>query len=215
MDQHRLTTWKRAFSGVPSRRDVLRGLVGAGLGLCSLRLTDVVAAKDKKQRKQRRRKKQAQAPVTAPSFELPPLVINEFGCIDVGQACRGDSALCCSGTCNGAAPAAGQPDSSRCAAHNTGTCRQQAEGFCTTPAREVTACNNRQDCVCFRTTGGSNFCGIPNTAQCAACQRDADCEVLGFPSKSACLPFSEGRCAGGCSGGMACMAPCDTAPPGP
>jgi hypothetical protein len=31
MDQHHLTTWKRAFVRLPTRRDVLRGLAAVGM----------------------------------------------------------------------------------------------------------------------------------------------------------------------------------------
>jgi hypothetical protein len=37
--------------------------------------------------------------------------------------------------------------------------------------------------------------------------------ALGFPPESACAPVSQGRCAGGCPTGMACLPPCGYVPP--
>jgi hypothetical protein len=50
-------------------------------------------------------------------------------------------------------------------------------------------CNNRTDCGCFHTTAGSDVCSeLFGPSECAACQRDADCEALGFPAGAACAP---------------------------
>jgi hypothetical protein len=57
VDQHRFDIVPRSVRGVLPRRDVLRGLLGAGGGLAALRLSDAGAAKRKKRRKKR---KQAQ-----------------------------------------------------------------------------------------------------------------------------------------------------------
>jgi hypothetical protein len=211
MDQHHLTTWTRSLTSLPSRRDVLRGLAGAGLGFGSLRLADTEAAEHK-------RKTPTQTPSTPPPFTLPPLVFNQFGCVEVGQPCRGDNTNCCSGICQGSAPTPGQPDTSHCAAHDTGTCRQDIEGLCTIPDLVQAICNNRSDCGCIRTTGGSNYCaelfGGPGTSQCVSCERDADCIAAGLPAASACAPVSTGRCAGVCQTGMACLVPCGAVRPG-
>jgi hypothetical protein len=193
----------------------MRGLaaVGLSLGLRALGWSEAEAAKSKhkKKRKKRKGKKRAQTPpVATPPFELPPLVFNEYGCIEVGQPCRGDSALCCSGICEGAAPAAGQPDESRCVAHDMGTCQQGGPGVCTSDAPQNLTCNNNARCRCISTTAGSNVCAAlrPLPEMCATCQRDADCIALGFPAGSACAPFSEGHCGGACSSGMVCLTPC-------
>ena len=55
MDQHRFDVVTRSVRGVLPRRDVLRGLLGAGGGLAALRLSDAGAAKRKKKRKKRKR----------------------------------------------------------------------------------------------------------------------------------------------------------------
>jgi hypothetical protein len=53
MDQHHIAAWTRSVRSLPSRRDVVRALAGAGLGLSALRLSDSVAAKNKKKRKKK------------------------------------------------------------------------------------------------------------------------------------------------------------------
>jgi hypothetical protein len=70
MDQQRLRALTRTLNGVPSRRDVLRGLAGTGLGLSLARLPVLVAASTR----------------------------NQYGCLNVGDRCRRAS-QCCSGIC--------------------------------------------------------------------------------------------------------------------
>jgi hypothetical protein len=112
---------------------------------------------------------------------------NEFGCLEVGDPCKSDE-QCCSGVCEG----------KKCRAHDTGTCKQDGQ---------LAPCNNRTNCGCFTTTAGSDICAeLFPPSDCAACQRDADCEALGFPLGSACAPYD-------CPSGTACMVPCGKAPP--
>jgi hypothetical protein len=57
MNENRIRTLTHSLSNRPSRRDVVRGLVGTGFGLGALRLPDTVEArKKKKQRKQKKQK---------------------------------------------------------------------------------------------------------------------------------------------------------------
>jgi hypothetical protein len=123
---------------------------------------------------------------------------NAFGCLEVGDPCANES-QCCSGVCEG------KKGKRTCRAHDTGTCNQEDI---------VVPCNNRTNCGCFRTTAGSDVCAalFPPSA-CAECQRDADCEAMGFPPGSAC-GLSPIPCKGG---NMACFVPCgaDVPPPAP
>ena len=201
MNHHRFdaTTLKRHLRRLPSRRDVLRGLAGTGLGIGALRLSDAVEAKKKSRRKKRDKKKK----------KSPQPVVNQYGCLEVGQPCRGDSSLCCAGICEGTAPTKkGKSDTSRCVAHDTGTCQQDGPGICTSASSANISCNNDSSCRCFSTTAGSNVCAHFDRRACASCQRDADCIALGFPAGSACTPFAEGFCAGQCASGMTCVIPC-------
>jgi hypothetical protein len=184
MNQHRFDAVTRAWHEGASRRRVLRGLGGVGLGWGATWLTHGAEAKTKQGK------------------DKPKP--NKYGCLEVGDAC-GRSSQCCSGLCEG------KPGMKTCRAHGTGTCNQSRQGFCTNPDLLQVVCNNRSDCGCFRTTAGSNFCAElfhETGSQCADCQSDADCEALGLPSGTACAPVSKGRCAGLCDSGMACLVRC-------
>jgi hypothetical protein len=207
MDQHHFTVWARSVSSVPSRRDVLRSLAGAGLGFGALRLSDAVAAKHKKKKgKKRKRKKKSQTPITPSPFTLPPLAFNQFGCVEVGQPCRGDNTNCCSGICQGAVPAAGQPDASRCVAHNASICTP-ALNICTTGQEGF--CNpTNANSHCTVTTGNAGFCGdfsLGAITLCRDCSKDTDCQAE-FGAGAACVVY-EGICSTYCpaTGGTACM----------
>lgn len=170
-----------------SRRWLLKGALAAGAGLL---VVPSVEAK-KKKRKHKKRK--------------PRATPNAFGCLDVGDACT-DADQCCAGICEG------KQGKKRCRAHDSGTCDQALPGICTAPSGAQSACNNRGDCGCFRTTAGSNFCAFSPNTVCADCNSDADCLALGLPPGSACTPFAEGLCTGMCEGGRACMPPCESEP---
>ena len=177
MDQTRFTAVTRSLTRRPSRRDVLRALSGAGLGWFALVGATCGGPEAGASKKRHKKKKKQQRPV-----------VNQFGCLDVGQPCTGNSALCCSGICQGVAPTKGKPDTSRCVAHNTGACTAQFDGCQTL----VIGCGTAG--FCFRTTGNASFCGGPG-GECRACARDADCEPSHGPGAACvvcddCLPFS-------------------------
>jgi hypothetical protein len=179
----------RELTSVPARRHVLRGLAGTGLVLGIARWPAPADARTRRQR-----------------TKATP---NACACLGVGQTCQ-HAAYCCSGICEG------ETDERTCRAHGTGTCDQDGPGLCSTPVPGLIPCNDRDDCACIRTTAGSNFCydaGAETSSDCADCQADADCAALGFPPGSACVPFSDGVCAGSCASGMACMVPCGDEPP--
>lgn len=190
MDQPRLGVMTRMLSSIPSRRDVLRGLAAAGLGLRVLLLQEPAAANRKRKRKNKKKKAKP----------------NAFGCLSVNKICK-NAEQCCSGICDG------KKGKRKCRAHDTGTCRQHVAGVCQTGTPFGPTCNNRADCHCFRSTAGSNVCSLG--APCADCQTDADCLALKFPPGTACAPISEGLCAGMCETGMACLTPCGEKPPPP
>ncbi len=205
MGQTRFNAVTRSLTGLPSRRDVLRALAGAGLGLGAL-LGSAFGTRDVDAKKTHRTKNKKQQPRP---------VFNQFGCLGVGHPCKGASTLCCSGICTGSAPKQGKSDTRRCAAHGLGTCPQDSPGACTADNPAALKCNNQITCLCLRTTAGSNFCADLNASamdKCAACTKDADCEALGYPPGSACAAISEGICAGACASGMACLSPCGATP---
>jgi hypothetical protein len=141
----------------PSRRDVLRGLGGAGLGVGSVRLAAVVNAK--KKRKHKKRKKKIKQKTAAP---------NAFGCIDVGALCQ-TAEQCCSGIC------AGPKGTKTCRAHDTGDCAvgDHPEGC----GGIETACTTSSGLpgACGTTTGNAGYCLI--AGDCYPCRTDADCQA--------------------------------------
>ena len=194
MDQHRVPTLTRSLTSIPSRRDVLRGLVGAGFGLGVARFPAITEARKKKKGK---KKKTPKSPQSQP---------NQYGCLSVGATCQ-NAGQCCSGICEG----------KQCRAHGAGTCGQELRGVCIFGIADAAqhVCDNNANCGCYRTTADSVYCtaGLylqEGDPKCADCQKDADCLALGYPPGSACAPVSRGFCAGFCPTGMACLVPCGT-----
>jgi hypothetical protein len=205
MDHQQFEALTRAITaGEGSRRAVVRLLAGAAaLGFALGGLT-VVDAKKRKKNKTKKKKKQK---------PLPPPLFNAFGCVNVGGNCQGNSALCCSGICQGEQPRKGKPDTSICVAHNTGGCTPERNACVT--GNETSICN--PDAVCTLTTGGAGFCASRLNASraqnCRICRTDADCVAQGFPPGSACVILTGGQCVGesDCanvngSSGTACLA---------
>lgn len=195
MDQNRFDVLARALSSMPTRRHLLRGLAGGGLGFSSLRLPAVTEARKKEKHKKRQKKVKA----------------NAFGCLSVDKTCN-NAGQCCSGICEG------KKGKRTCRAHGAGTCDQNAPGICEAVDPLQTLCNGVDNCACFRTTAGSNFCvdavATGSKDFCVNCKKDADCEALGFPPGSACVPASDGNCAAStCEIGMICAVPCGARPP--
>lgn len=124
MDHTHFDAFTRSV-GTASRRKFGRALAGGGLGALlgsAFGALDVEAKKKRHKKKGKKRTDTQQTPPAGAPPEVPPLAINQFGSVEVGQPCRGDGALCCSGICQGAAPAEGQTDTSRCIAHNASIC---------------------------------------------------------------------------------------------
>jgi hypothetical protein len=176
VDQNRFNSLTRYLTSHPSRRHLMRGLASLGLGLGMARLIDNAEAKKKHKHRHKNRK--------------PKATPNEFGCLEVGDRCTSEDD-CCSRVCEG------KKGKRTCQAHDAGTCKQDGQ---------LVPCNNRTDCGCFRTTAGSDICSeLFGPSECADCQRDADCEALGFPPGTAC-----GLSPIPCESGMACFVPCGT-----
>jgi hypothetical protein len=179
MDGAHFDRLTRSISVDASRR-VLLQFAAAMLGLAPLLPKASVAKKDKKKKKKLR--------------------FNEFGCVNVGGKCRGNSDNCCSGICQGKKPKKGKKDKSRCVGHDEGTCL---------PGQTPTSCGGSESiaCVagggadgqCFTTTGNAAYCS--DEGDCFPCKKDADCiGVCG--AGAACV-----RCAAACAetGGTACL----------
>lgn len=196
-----------AAAPIRSRRGLLAGLTSGLLGSLPLSLgCEVAAAKNKKKKGKKKKKPSPPLPPSSPP-QSPP-AFNAFGCIDVGQPCRGNSSLCCSGVCEGAAPAPGQPDASVCVAHNAGICFADSD-ICSVSA--PVACKpGKSNCTCMLTTGNAGFCAeiIHAEESCRLCSTDADCQAE-FGAGAACVVLG-GACTAICSatGRTACLRPC-------
>jgi len=160
MDGHRFDRISKWLVTRNTRRSTVRalaaGAVAIGLGRLGL---NEAAAKKKRKRKKTLRK-------------------NEFGCVNVGKACRGKDANCCSGICQGKKPKKGKKDKSKCAAHNVLDCAVGANSC----LGNVIACGTNGHCN--QTTGQASFCG--GASACFACTKDVDCEP-DFGPGAACI----------------------------
>ena len=168
MDAVRFDRLVKGLAGVTSRRAMLQL---AALGLGAALPTGWARAKKNKHKSKLKR--------------------NDFGCVDVGKPCRGKSANCCSGVCEGKKPKKGKKDKSRCVDHDAGSCQPEQDA-CVAPTAPCA-----EGAECFRTTGKGSFCGLAGDGACAACQKDADCEARGFGPGAACV---------------ICPPPCPTSP---
>jgi len=205
MDTSRFAVIARSVSDIPSRRDVLHGLVVAGLGLAASstwsREESAVAAKKKRKKKKKKKKPLSQPDQQAPPLPQPQPPFNAFGCLDVGQSCQGDSALCCSGICD--------PGTSTCIAHNAGICFADTD-TCTL-GQNYPCHPDKSTCFCSLTTGNAGFCGdfsFGATALCRYCSSDTDCQEELGPG-AACVVL-KGVCSFYCADTdrTACVVPC-------
>jgi hypothetical protein len=199
MEQLRRLTLLQCFNSMPTRRDVLHGLAGTAVGLASLPTPDTGEAR--KKRKHKRKK--------------PKLRRNEFGCVNVGGHCLGNSANCCSGICEGQKPKQGKKDSSVCVAHDTADICFPDNDTCVLGGGVL--CNlDVENCVCLLTTGNAGFCGDfsgGHDEKCRVCAKDSDCQPE-FGPGAACVVFG-GFCSAACAdtGRTACIRPCPAAAP--
>lgn len=190
-----MRTTTGSLSSLPSRRDVLRGLASAGLVMTAM--GDENAAARKRHHQKRKHKPKPKLPPP------PPLPFNEFGCLDIGQPCQGDSSLCCSGVCD--------PGTSTCVAHNSGVCFPDTDS-CT--LQTAIPCHpSNTFCSCRLTTGNAGFCAdfsdlSEPTDICRFCGQDTDCQEE-FGPGAACIVL-KGICSSFCAatGRTACVRPC-------
>jgi hypothetical protein len=163
-----------------SRRGLLAGLAGGMLAAVTRSPRQPAAQKRKKRKK---------------------LQFNAFGCVDVGGACRGNGANCCSGICAGSKPKQGGRDRSRCAAHDQSTCvAGQTDEFCGGIEFTCTTTAGVTIGACITTTGNAPYCF--SDGDCFPCKKDADCIGVCGP-QAACAVCNAAECAP--VGGTACV----------
>jgi hypothetical protein len=160
MDATNFDRMTRRVSAAVSRRQTLGALAVATIGLASAGLPGARSA--------RKKRKKANGPKP-----------NQYGCLDIGKACRGNGELCCSGICQGQKPKKGKKDTSACVAHHVSDC-EAGQDYCVAANTACGAAGN-----CFQTTGKASFCGLAG-APCRVCGKDADCELVYGPG-AACV----------------------------
>ncbi len=117
-------------------------------------------------------------------------------CRHVGKSCSRDR-QCCSSRCRG------PKGNETCQAHHEGSCTV-AKDYC----RTLSAGCGGDTCVCYRTTGGANYCAYNIVPKCMACTRDRECELVTGPG-SACIDYNHSTYCAECSGfATACVPPC-------
>jgi hypothetical protein len=159
----------RLFSTSASRRQTIGALVS---GVLVVTLPGVTAGTGRTK----------QGPVTPNGA-----ILNGFGCLDVGQACK-NADECCSGRCRG-------KGKKHCKAHDTGGCKA-GEGQCSQAAVPCrTSKGNDGDCA--TTTGNAGFC--QDNGGCQVCTRDRDCQISTNTRAAACIVCSS------CHEGTACV----------
>lgn len=164
----------RSLTDAFRRRDLLQGLVAAA-GLVATNSPWATDAKNKRRRKRNKK-----------SRKNKKSRVNQFGCLDIGQPCRGNSTFCCSGVCQGAKPKQGERDRSTCVAHDTGSC-QAGASVCSGTAITCTSTSGESG-LCFTTTGNAGFCSA--TSDCFPCTKDADCQAV-CGAAAACVRCEE------------------------
>ena len=178
MNVARFDRLTRMVLDVSSRRGLLRTLA-VGSGLAVVRAPGTLPAKGKNKKQKLKR--------------------NEFGCVNIGGACRGRDSVCCSGICDGKKPKRGEKDKSKCVVHHQGVCTA-AHRACTDDVPPVPCNPDRPKAFCFRTTGRAGYCGDDVIPGCIPCRKDADC-VSQVGQGGACVVCSS------CPDGATCVPP--------
>jgi hypothetical protein len=191
MDQNRFDALTRSWSEAASRRSVLGGIL-ATMGHGVLLPGGAAAKRTKTHRKRKKPKK------------------NAFGCLNVGQRCRGKNRKCCSGRCQGKKPKKGEKDKSRCVGHDASTCLS-GQTFPICGGGGFVSCTSSAGLsggVCATTTGNAAYCAY--VSDCFPCKKDTDCQAVCGP-QAACI-----ACAGSCpeAGGTICAGVAACALPG-
>ena len=170
LDPRRFDNLIRTIPAV-TRRGALAGL--AASVLVALAVWPGLESAAQKGEKQGRRRKRGRLPR------------NAFGCVAVGQACRGNDNNCCSNVCLGEKPRKGKKDQSRCVAHDESTCLP-GQNPATCSGVNVTCVTSTQKTgVCATTTGNAAYCA--GRGRCFPCKKDKDCIDL-CGAGAACVP---------------------------
>lgn len=169
MHHQRKPSLPHGLAALPSRRELLRGLTGLGLGLGLAGRAQPGAAGKRNHKRQKRRKRKTKQKITT----------NYFGCVDVGGFCQ-NASQCCSGICTG------EKNQKTCQAHGQDICQPGAT-ICHPPFVECTTANGNEG-TCSTTTGNAGYCAL--RGDCFPCRRDVDCEPF-YGAGAACAICAE------------------------
>ena len=176
MDRLHMLDSIRAARGVPSRRHVLLGLLGAGLAFRGAQTPEVAHAEKRRSRRVKR---------------------NAFGCVNVGGICQ-NAGQCCSGICEG------KKGKRTCREHDGGTgCRAGLiEDGCGGTVDVACTTSTGQTGICNTTTGNAGYCiAIGGASPIPGCTKDADCRALCGTDAAVCIRCEgAGVCAGPSTG---------------
>ncbi len=215
MNQHHFTAWTRLVTHLPSRRDVLRGLASAGLGLAASRLPETAEGKKKRKNKNKNKKntknRQAPPPPAAPC--TPKCGRKECGDDGCGGSCGGCAAdqVCVTGTCCTPQPlevtctmrCSGPYCPHRCdTVTDPGACSQPVA--CSCPSGQEClgngscgqVCEDASDCPgqfagcnsCGTSADGMKYCSYHPGCPNQACTTTADCPIGEHCQVTSCGP---------------------------
>jgi hypothetical protein len=161
----------RSLMAKPPGRGFLRGPTGFAVGLAALGSNAAAEARNWRRMKTPQR--------------------NAFGCLNVGQKCRGKDALGYSGRCGGKKPERGRKVRRTCVAHDTGgRAEVQPQKECGGHEGLICTSPSGLEGVCKRATGNAGFCAV--SGDCFPRRKDADCQPL-CGLGAACV-FCEASC---------------------
>jgi len=202
MDSKRFDSLAKTVGRRRSRRSAIHALTGAALTAASAKL----------------------GLASEPAVAAPVTTERRFNCLVIGDSCNGKDDNCCSGRCEGKKSKKGKKDKNgkrqrdredrtKCVAHDEQGCTgAQDQDTCSSGIR--VACGGRSGGGCLRTTGNAGYCGqiqggpTPPRLACAVCDKDKDCDALGYGPDAACVV-----CASSCefenSRSTACVGPAD------
>src|SRR5215217_810785 len=145
MDEPHGLAWTRLLRQAPSRRDIVRGFAGAGLGLNGLRLAGGVAAKKKRRKKRRART----VPVVQCIRNCDQRICGSDGCGGSCGSCATDQ-VCASGRCESSCPSGQKVCRDACIPNNQCCTNDDC------PAANPTCCGG----VCVNAQIDERNCGI-------------------------------------------------------
>ena len=193
MNQLRFDTLTRSLTGLPSRRDVVRGLAGAGFGVGTLWLPGDTAARKKHKKKKKAKGSPASPPAATCTPNCNDRTCGNNGCGGSCGSC-GANHVCQGGTCVCAESPAASCTDRACGAVVTNLCGELvtcscpggqqclSNGSCAIACDETTTCPGTCFCSGRVSTEGARHCirGIllpqmPCTST-ADCPRDSHCQ---------------------------------------